>query len=387
MKRARIGLCLLLVFTCSSGVFGGTSAQTSTRRTASASQPTSTVSHKESFEEISAAASKAKDENRDDEAIALYERALQFRPDWSEGLWFDGVLQFGKSKYPETRDLMRRLITQQPNAGPAAALLGMSEFQIRDYSRALEHLQRARELGVGDRKELAQSVYYYSSVLLTRFQRYDDATTLLFAMARSGYPTEALVEPVGLAVLRYPFLPAEIPPDRRDMFRTAGQATLAVEAQRRDEAEKLLSSLVSAYGQEPGVHFLYGVFLLDVRPEDGVKELKEELNVAPFNLTAKLRLAEEYLKEEKPDDALRLADEVIKVDLNYSSAYLVRGEALVAKDDLAKGIAALETSRKLKPDVVRTHWDLLRAYTAAGRSEDALREKQEIERLRRPEAP
>jgi tetratricopeptide (TPR) repeat protein len=382
MKPGRTRLLLILLL--SPCLFGEASAQTSSRPT-SASPHRAGTPRQASFEELSAAATKAKQENRDDEAIALYERALRLKPDWKEGLWFEGVLQFGKEKYSETRDLMRRLVAHEPKAGSAWALLGMSEYQTKDYSRALDHLQRARDLGLGEQKEMAQSVYFYTSILLTRFQRYDDSSTLLFAMVKSGSPPQTLVEPIGLAVLRYPFLPSEIPSDRRMMFQSAGQATLAVEAQRRDDAEKILSALVSSYGNEPGVHFLYGVFLLDVRPAEGVKELQEELKIAPFNFTAKVRLGEEYLKEERNDEALRLADEVLKVDPGYSSAHLIRGEALIAKGDLANGIAALEVSRKLRPDIVRTHWDLLRAYTAAGRSEDAQREKEEIERLRRPE--
>jgi tetratricopeptide (TPR) repeat protein len=365
-----------------------TSAPTLTlaQAVSSQQQKSHAVSHQASFEQLSAAAGKAKDENRDEDAIQLYKQALSLRPDWKEGLWYLGVLVFGREQYPETRDLMRRLVAQEPNAGPAWALLGISEFQCRSYSRSLDHLQRARTIGVGDRKELAQSVFLYVSELLTRFGQYDDAMTLLIAMVKSGSPPDQLSEPVGLAGLRYPFLPSEIPADRKEMFRMAGQAALAVEAQRPEDAEKLFASMVATYPNEPGVHFLYGVFLLDVRPEDGVKELKHELAIAPLNSTAKLRLADEYLKEEHFEEALQLAEEVVKVEPDYPSGYLVLGEALVAKGDLTKGISALETSRKLKPDTVRTHWDLLRAYTSAGRTEDAKREKEEIERLRRPDA-
>jgi tetratricopeptide (TPR) repeat protein len=339
-----------------------------------------------SFEQLSAAAEVAKTQNRDDDAIRLYHQALLLKPDWKEGLWYLGVLVFGKENYTETRDLMRRLVSEEPKAGPAWALLGISEFQTRAYSRSLDHLQRAKEIGVGDRKELAQSVFYYTSLLLNRFEHYDDAMSLLFAMVKSGSSPDTLVDPTGLAALRYPFLPAEIPADRREMFRLAGQAALSVEAQRPEDAEKLLSSLVTSYPNEPGVHFLYGVFLLDVHPDDGIQQLKKELEIAPLNFTAKLRLADEYLKEERFDEALQLAGEVIKVDPTHATGQMIFGEALVAKGDLPKAIVALETSQKLRPDTVRTHWDLLRAYTAAGKTEEAKQEKEEIERLRRPDA-
>jgi hypothetical protein len=41
----------------------------------------------------------------------------------------------------------------------------------------------------------------------------------------------------------------------------------------------------------------------------------------------------------------------------------------------------LETACDIDPTVARAHWDLLRAYIAAGRKEDAEREKQAIEKL------
>jgi predicted Zn-dependent protease len=205
-------------------------------------------------------------------------------------------------------------------------------------------------------------------------------------LRKSGSSPDLLVEPIGLSALRYPLLPSEIPPARKEMFRLAGEAALADESNRRDEAEKLFSAMAAEFPNEPGVHFLFGVFLLDVRPDDGIREIQRELVIVPYNLTAKLRLADEYLKEEKFDDALRLASEVVQLDPQNPSGFMVLGEALVAKNDLDRGIAALETSRKLRPETVRTHWDLLRAYTSAGRAKDAKREKEEIEQILHPVA-
>jgi len=339
------------------------------------------------FAALSEAADKAREENRDDDAVRLYRQALTLQPAWKPGLWFLGMLLYDKDQYAEVRDLMRRFVALEPQAGAGWALLGMSEFQTRDYSRSLDHLQHSRTLALGDNKEMAQAIFYHVAVLQTRFEQYDDAMALLMGMRKSGSSADLLSEPLGLAALRYPLLPAEIPPDRKEMFRIAGQAALADESQKRDEAEKLLTGMTAAYPNEPGVHFFYGVFLLNARPEDGIRELKRELEIAPFNLTAKLRLADQYLKEQQLDEALRLANEVVKLDPANASGFLVSGETLVAKGEMERGILALETARKLRPATVRTHWDLLRAYTSAGRVEDAKREKEEIEKLRRPDAP
>jgi tetratricopeptide (TPR) repeat protein len=338
------------------------------------------------FAALSDAAEKARQEGRNDDAIRLYRQGLSVQPDWKQGLWFLGMLLYEKEQYAEVRDLMRRFVAVEPLAGPGWALLGLSEFQTREYPRSLEHLQHVRAIGLGKQQEMSEALFYHVSVLLTRFEQYDAAMTLLMGLRKSGSSPDLLVEPIGLSALRYPLLPSEIPPARKEMFRLAGEAALADESNRRDEAEKLFSAMAAEFPNEPGVHFLFGVFLLDVRPDDGIREIQRELVIVPYNLTAKLRLADEYLKEEKFDDALRLASEVVQLDPQNPSGFMVLGEALVAKNDLDRGIAALETSRKLRPETVRTHWDLLRAYTSAGRAKDAKREKEEIEQILHPVA-
>lgn len=336
---------------------------------------------RQSFEQVSHEAERARDENRDDDAIRLFRQALTQQPRWDQGLWYLGTMLYEKERYPEALDVLRRFMTLRPDAGPGWALVGLSEFQTRQYEKALNHLQLAMSHGMGDRKDMVESVFYSVAVLLTRTERYDDSMSMLIAMVKSGQDSKTLVEPIGLAALRLPFLPAEIPADREEMVRQAGEATLALEAQQRDEAGRLFRGLAEQYSNEPGVHFLYGAFLLDQDPAAGVQEMKKELQVSPSSVPARLRLAEEYTKEQNLDLALPLAQEAVKLDPKRASAHMMLGEVLVAKNDSAAGIQELETARQQDPETVRIHWDLLRAYTSVGRGEDAKREKEEIEKL------
>jgi tetratricopeptide (TPR) repeat protein len=337
------------------------------------------------FEQLSKAASDARAAQRDDEALALYQRALNMKPDWDEGLWYSGTLMYEKERYAEARDVLRRFVAHNADAGPGWAVLGMSEFQTREYARSLEHLKRAMSLGMGaERKEMTQSVFYFVSVLLARFEYYDDAMNMLIAMVKSGRPTENLIEPIGLAVLRMPLLPAEIPAERREMVRDCGRATLAVEAQHRDEAENLFSGVATKYDDEPMVHFLYGAFLLDSRPEEGIAHLRRELDVSPFSISARLRLSEEYVKEGKLAQALPLAQQAVKLEPEHGTTHMILGEVLMATGDSNAGLRELEMARQYDSQTVRIHWDLLRAYTAAGRDAEAKNEKEEIEKLSLP---
>jgi tetratricopeptide (TPR) repeat protein len=337
-----------------------------------------------SFTRVSQAAVRARDEGRQDDAVRLYRQALTLHPNWKEGMWSLGTLLYDKTQYADARDVLRRLVALNPELGLGWALLGMSEFQTRDYSRSLDHLERAMAQGMGGQKEVEESVFYFVAALLNRFERFDESMNLLMEMVKSGQSAAPLTEPIGLAALRLPLLPSEIPAERKPMIRMAGQAALALEAQHRDEAERLFTEMVADYPTEPGVHFLYGAFLLDVRPEDGIREMKKELDVSPSNVSARLRLAEEYVKEQRLELALPLAQEAVQLDAKRGPAHMMLGEVLVAKGDLAAGIRELETARDETPQTVRIRWDLLRAYTSAGRSDDAKREKEEIEKLSNP---
>jgi tetratricopeptide (TPR) repeat protein len=330
---------------------------------------------------VSHAADQAREDGRDDDAIRLYRQALALHPNWKEGLWSLSTLLYEQNQYAAARDVLRRFVALDPGLGLGWAMLGLSEFQLREYSRSLDHLQRAMAQGMGDQREIAQSVFYLVAGLQTRFEQYDDSMGLLIAIVKSGQEAGPLTEAIGLAALRLPLLPSEIPSDRHQLVRTSGEAVLALEAQRRDEAERLLADMVATYPNEPGVHFLYGAFLLDVRPEDGIGELKKELEGSPSSVPARLRLAEEYVKEQRLDLALPLAREAIKFDPQRGPAHMMLGEVLVASGELSAGIKELEMARGQAPQMVRIRWDLLRAYTAAGRGDDAKREKEEIERL------
>ena len=336
---------------------------------------------RQSFDQLLQAAEKARDESRDDDAIRLFRRARSQEPESEQALWFLGTLLYEKRQYPEARDVLRQFVTIRPDAGPGWALLGLGEFQLREYPRALNHLQRAMAQGIGDRQELVRSVSYDVVVLLTRFERYDDSLDMLLRMIASSTPDLTLVEPAGLAGLRLPFLPAEIPPDRREPVNLAGKAVLALQMQGSEETESAFKHLVSAYPNEPGVHFLYGAYLMQLHPDQAVPEFERELEISPSHVLARVRLAEQRIAQRDFDRALALAQQAIKLEPQRASAHMLAGEAVIAKGNQAEGIKELEIARAGDPTKIRTHWDLLRAYAAAGRKDDANREKQEIEKL------
>jgi tetratricopeptide (TPR) repeat protein len=125
---------------------------------------------------------------------------------------------------------------------------------------------------------------------------------------------------------------------------------------------------------------------MQLHPDDGIREMKLELQNSPTHVLARVRLAEQYLAQQQNDEALQLAQEAAKLDPKRASPHMLAGEALQAKGDLAAALKEFEISRDDDSLNTRIHWDLMRAYNAAGRTDDAKREKDEIERLSRSES-
>ncbi len=181
---------------------------------------------------------------------------------------------------------------------------------------------------MGDRNELIQSVYFDVVVLLTRFERYDESIDMLQRMLANGAPDPALTEPAGLAGLRLPLLPSEVPPDRLELVHLAGRAVLDVQTQHYEDAESELKQLVTNYPNEPGVHYLYGAYLVQLHPNESVAEFERELEISPSHVLARVRLAEQLIAERDFDRALALAQQAIKLDPKRASPHMLAGEAL-----------------------------------------------------------
>lgn len=353
---------------------------------ATEARSTTAVRRSANFDQFAQAAKRAREENRDHDAIDSYRQALKLQPEWDEGLWYLGTLLYQKENYFEACTVLRNFLARNPENAYAWALLGLSEFETREYTRALDRLQQSMVLGLGDNRKMISTVTYVIAILLTRSEKFDASMGLLFTRVASGEDTAPLIEPLGLAALRLPFLPTEIPANRREMVRIAGAGALAVEAQHYEDADKLFNELEARYPGQPGVHFLIGAYLLRARPDDGIVELNREIEISPSHVPARIRLAEEYIKRQDVNQGISFAREALKVEPTNGAAHMALGEALVAKGDSDAGIRELEIAQDSLPDEARVRWDLFRAYTAAQRPQDAAREKGEIERLSKQDA-
>ena len=111
-------------------------------------------------------------------AIRIYQDALQLHPEWDEGRWNLAMLAYSAGRYPEAIVALKACVARRPDYGTAWAVLGLSEFEIKDYGNALIHLQRGQDLGMGGSKESVQLARYRLGVLLNRDAKFDLAAEL-----------------------------------------------------------------------------------------------------------------------------------------------------------------------------------------------------------------
>ena len=79
-------------------------------------------------------------------AMADYKQVLGARPEWKEGWWNLGTLEYGAARFDEAAGVFRRVTGFAPELGIAWGLLGLSEYEVRQYDLALPDLEKARSI-------------------------------------------------------------------------------------------------------------------------------------------------------------------------------------------------------------------------------------------------
>ena len=354
----------------------------STRKPRPKQRPTQSRAAAESeFDRFVKLADEARLSERLDEAISLYGEALKIKPKWPEGWWYIGAIFYQKDVYPPARDAFQNLVALEPDRGPAWAMLGLCEFQTGELQRAAISLERARSLGVRDHSELAVVVRYHAALLYIRFEYFENAYETLTEFTGAGNESAKVIEAFGLALLRLPFLPQEIPPPQREKILIAGRAGYSMAARRMEDARAAFDMLLAQYPNDPNIHYPIGVYMLSQDADLAMKEFKRELEISPSHFPAMVQMAFEYLKRDQFEDALPLAEKAVQLAPKLFAARNVLGRVLLELGQIDRAVKELEAGVKLAPSSPEMHFALARAYTRAGRKEEAAREREIFKKL------
>ena len=327
------------------------------------------------FDDLVAKAAAAREQGRTDEAIGLYQQAVQLNPKWADGWWFLGSLQYGADAYAAARDALTRYLELSPEAGPAFALRGLCEFETFEYDQSLKDLQRGLALGAANQARNEKILRYHEALLLAHSGNFEAALQRYAVLARGGVPNPELLVGVGLAGLRTPLLPQELGADRMLLFMSAGKAAVLFWSGDHTGAQKAFQNLFQNFPAAANAHYFYGYLLFPMDPDEAIVEFRKELEISPANASAETMVAWDALIRNDYPEALVYAQKAVAQDPTLPVGQLVLGRALVETGDVKSGIEHLEKELQLEPDNFETHLALAKAYSKSGRSEDARRER------------
>ncbi|HVN20817.1 MAG TPA: tetratricopeptide repeat protein [Dongiaceae bacterium] len=336
------------------------------------------------FEDLSTRAQQAYEANHPAEALDLFRQAVKLKPDWAQGWWAVGMINYQLDHYPECRDALTQMVALDANAAPGWALLGLCEFRTKDYDPSFQHLKKAHML-VSVRQsggELLDIADYHLAMLLTRQGAFEVAQEVMVKVALKVRSNAEMEFAAGLTVLRMPILPAEVPSDQRDVVTMAGKAFWDLVTQPPAQTEADFKALVSKYPKFPNVHYFYGTYLAAHFPERCAPEFLEELRISPDSVPARVQLALRYTVEGKLDDAVKMAREAVALSPDSVGAQLALADTLRAQGNDEAALPAFLAAERLDPVSPKIRLFLVNVYRALGRLDDMRREQAEYDRLK-----
>jgi tetratricopeptide (TPR) repeat protein len=334
------------------------------------------------FESLARKAASAQAANQTGAAITYYQQALALRADWEEGWRGLGTLYLMTARYPDAVGALKNASSINPNVGDVWALLGLAEFETRDYNNALIHLQRGRDLGFSGNAAAVQIANYRLAILLNRNGEFDHATELLTPGSGSGPVKEQTKFALGMALLRIPRLPDEIDSASEPLVRSAGETAASLVESKYDQAFSQFQELLKKYPNTPYLHYAYATALTSASQfDEAERQLLEEARINPKSALPYRRRTAIALQLRQPEKALQLALQAAQLDSESGEGHYLLGRSWLDTGKADNAVQELEKARDRVPNSPEVHFALARAYSKAGMPEQAERERGTFERL------
>jgi tetratricopeptide (TPR) repeat protein len=327
------------------------------------------------FSSLASSADAARQQGDIPRAIQLYREATGKNPNWPDGWWFLGILQYDRNQYAAAKEALSRYLQLTPNAPPALALRGLCEFELNNYPESLQDLDLAISRGAANQPRNARIILYHQALLLIHFSRFEESLAKFTLLAQQGSDNHDLFNGVGLAGLRMNLLPGDIPSAQASLVSAVGEAAVRMMQRDYDGGQRAFQSLFTQYPRVANIHYLDGYLLFATKPEQALSQFREELAISPHSANAHAMYA--WALEMQGDYAGSLDDaaKAAMEDPSFPMGQLVYGRALVETGDINGGLPHLENVTRNEPDNLEAHLALAKAYSKLGRSEDARRER------------
>lgn len=300
----------------------------------------------------------------------------------SEEQWNLTMRSYSAGHYPEAIAALKAYVVRNPNDGTAWAVMGLSEYEIKDYINARIHLQRGQDLGLHGSPESVQLARCRLATLLNRNAEFDRAIELLAPEAGPGAHSEEIEFALGMALLRIPLMPDQMEASQVELVRTAGDIAALLQDSKYDEAFPKFQTLLRLYPATPFLHYAYGTALAALSQyDDAEAQFRKELLISSTSELPYAGLASIALKTRRPADALPSAQHAAQLAPDSAEAHYLLGRSYLELGQEEKAVLELETARKLAPGSPEVRFNLAKAYAKANLPEKAEQERANFARL------
>jgi len=290
---------------------------------------------------------------------------------------FDLGLIYGRlHDFPNALALFRSVDDDVPNLQAHAYAIALGQFELADYSGAIETLQHLRT-----QTPLDNDSTNLLAASDSKAGRYQDAYALLVEQVHKNP-----VEPLGYLNLitlltdvgqleqaeKLSARAVEVFPGNVQMLLVHGAASTAVG--RLEEARNDFAAAVKASPQLADPRFFLAVTDYKMGHYDtAAHELRAAIAAGIVDADLEYLLAECLLKIDPGDsvDALKELDRALKSGSPAVQAHVLRGKLRLEQGDARDALPDLEKAHRLAPDLRSATYNLARAYAALGRKAEA----------------
>ena len=307
----------------------------------------------------------------------------------AEALLGRGIEQFQKGEYTAARETLKKAVDQSPADARSITYLAIVQATLGDCAHTMNELamQAKRNPDPKIRKLaglasvqclLARNNFEEIFPILTELQNKDPNDPDVLYMAAKVYNKAWNVTLYEIfqrvpSSYRVNQLSAEV-------FENQGKPAEAI-AEYRKAIAKNPKAL--------GLHSRLGrdLLLQSHSPEsieEARKEFEAELALNPNDVSAEFQLGQVLVSQQKPADAEVHLERALYYAPNFPDALVALARLRYDAKKFEEAIKLLEHAVEIAPAMQAAHLALMDAYRDSGRSKDAMREKEQLDRLQKP---
>lgn len=328
---------------------------------------------------------------RHDQAIDALKKAIELNPDLAhnkfqvttahyrlaQSLLKTGQTEAGRKELGIASELKGKAFEMAQSLSAGASTMG--ESRVPEETSAKSNTRAA----TGPPNTLDQS----TRSLLERNKA--DLAKVLSALHNSVGLAQAAQQNFAAAAVEFR-LAKKWNPEQVGLDYNAGLAYFRAELYR--EAIAPLESEINSNPKNTQARWLLGLSYFNTREYSKAAALLDDvISSASTNVELCYALASSLIKLGKLAQAEQAIERVSALSGASSRLHVLArfelGKALLLQGDVARAVTNLETAAKLDPENADFHYELGRAYTAAGRHEEAKRENQTSNTLKKQKAP